>query len=155
NQVHGSAYEYYFATNVGAANLWSNNHKIINGAATPLPSNHRNRFGGTLGGQLIPKRILGGKTYFFVNFEGYRFPNVSTYEHIVPSDLMRLGVIQIPNAAGVWQAYNMNPTPVTYQGTTYAPAVCPGGACDPRGLGLNPIVNQIWSKFMPAPNDLQ
>jgi len=37
--------------------------------------------------------------------------------------------------------------------TTVAPAVCPAGACDPRGLGLNPIVNQIWSKYMPPPND--
>ena len=155
NDWHGSAYEYYFATNVGAANLWSNNHKIINGKATPLPSNHRNRFGGTLGGQLIPKKILGGKTYFFVNFEGYRFPNVSTYEHIVPSELMRLGVIQIPDAAGKWQAYNLNPGPVTDSaGNVYQPAVCPGGACDPRGLGLNPVVKQIWSKFMPVPNDL-
>ena len=154
NQFHGSAYEYYFATNVGAANSWSNNHKIINGHATPLPSNHRNRFGGTLGGELIPKKILGGKTYFFVNFEGYRFPNVSTYEHIVPSELMRLGVVQIPDAAGKWQPYNLNPYAVTDSaGNTYQPAACPGGACDPRSIGLNPIVKQIWSKYMPLPND--
>ena len=151
---HGSAYEYYFATNIGAANLWANNHKIINGEATPLPPNHRNRFGGALGGQLVPKRVLGGKTFFFVNFEGYRFPNVSTYEHVVPSDLLRLGVIQIPDSAGVWRAYNVNPYPVTYNGVTYAPAACPSGLCDPRGIGLNPIVNQIWSRFMPEPNDL-
>ncbi len=156
NDWHGSGYEYYFATNVGAANLWSNNHKIINGAATPLPSNHRNRFGGTLGGQLIPKRILGGKTYFFVNFEGYRFPNVSTYEHIVPSDLLRQGVIQINTSGSTWTAYNLNPFPVTVNGQTYQPAVCPSstGSCDPRGLGMSPIVKQIWTKMMPEPNDL-
>jgi hypothetical protein len=156
NQWHGSGYEYYFATNVGAANLWANNHKIINGQATPLPSNHRNRFGGTLGGQLIPKKILGGKTYFFVNFEGFRFPNVSTYEHIVPSELLRLGVVQIPDASGKnYLPYNLNPYAVTdSQGNRYDPAVCPAGPCDPRGIGINPIVKQIWTKQMPMPNDL-
>ena len=25
--------------------------------------------------------------------------------------------------------------------------------CDPRGIGLNPIVNSIWTKFLPLPND--
>ena len=154
NLWHGSAYEYYFGTNVGAANLWANNHKIVNGQAKPLPSNHRNRFGGTLGGQLIPRKFLGGKTYFFVNFEGYRFPNASTYEHIVPSELLRLGVVQLPDASGKYQAYNLNPYAVTdSKGTTYQPAICQGGPCDPRGIGLNPIVKQIWTKYMPLPND--
>ena len=155
NQWHGSGYEYYFATNLGAANSWKNDHTPYgNLPSTPLFSNHRSRFGGALGGQLIPKKVLGGKTYFFVNFEGYRFPNVSTYEHIVPSDLLRLGVVQIPNSAGTYIPYNLNPYAVTYNGVTYAPASCPAGACDPRGLGLNPIVKKIWTTQMPEPNDL-
>ena len=80
NTYHGSAYGFYFATNVGAANSWTNNHTPSGGLAyTALPSNHRNRFGGSLGGVLLPK-LLGGKTYFFVNYEGSRFPNVGTYE---------------------------------------------------------------------------
>ncbi|SPF54390.1 Cna B domain protein (fragment) [Candidatus Sulfopaludibacter sp. SbA4] len=36
---------------------------------------------------------------------------------------------------------------------TYQPAVCPAGLCDPRGIGLNPIVNQIWTKQMPLANN--
>jgi hypothetical protein len=56
----------------------------------------------------------------------------------------------------VYQAYNLNPFPVTVNGTTYQPAVCgTGQLCDPRGIGLNPIVNQIWQKYMPLPNDPQ
>ena len=79
NAYHGSAYGFYFATNVGAANSWSNNHTPSGGLTyTALPSNHRDRFGGSLGGVLFPK-LLGGKTYFFVNYEGSRFPNVCTY----------------------------------------------------------------------------
>jgi hypothetical protein len=153
NQYHGSAYEYYFATDVGAANTWKNNHTPADGLPyTPLPSTHQNRFGGTLGGPLTP-RFWDGKTYFFANFEGYRFPDNATYERPVPSALLRAGVIQLPNAAGQYVPYNLNPTTVSVGGAAYAPAVCGSGPCDPRGLGLNPVVSEIWSKYMPLPND--
>ena len=155
NQFHGSIYEYYFSSNVGGANLWKNNHTLVNGAATPTPIGHQNRFGASLGGQLIPKRLLGGKTYFFFDYEGRRFPQVESFERVTPTPLMRLGVIQVLNSANQYVAYNLTPNPVTYNGVTYAPATCPAGACDPRGLGLNPIVSQIWNKQMPLPNDSQ
>ena len=155
NQFHGSVYDYYFATNVGAANLWRNNHvpDTQHGLPfTPLTSSHKNRFGGTLGGPLLP-RMLGGKTWFFINYEGYRFPNATSIEKNVPTPLLRLGVVQVQNSAGVYQPYNLNPYPVTYNGTTYPPAACGSGLCDPRGIGINPIVSQIWNKYMPLPND--
>jgi hypothetical protein len=155
NQFHGSGYEYYFSSNVGGANQWKNNHTLVNGAATPTPISHQNRFGGSLGGQLIPKAILGGKTYFFVNYEGRRYPQVESFERTVPTPLMRLGVIQVLNSSSQYVAYNLTPNPVTYNGVTYNPATCPAGSCDPRGLGLNPIVSQIWNKQMPLPNDSQ
>ena len=58
NTFHGSGYGYYFATNVGAANSWVNNHTpsaIAGTPYTPLPSNHRDRFGASLGGPVLPK----------------------------------------------------------------------------------------------------
>ena len=155
NQWHGSGYEYYFSTNVGGANQWKNNHTLVNGAATPTLISHQNRFGGSFGGQLIPKAILGGKTYVFVNYEGRRYPQVTTLDRLVPSPLLRLGVIQVLNSSNQWVPYNLTQSPVTYNGTTYEPATCPNGSCDPRGLGMNPIVSQIWNKQMPLPNDLQ
>ena len=85
NTYHGSAYGFYYATNVGAANSWLNNHTPAGGLPTrALPSNHRSRFGGSLGG-ILPPKLLGGKTYFFVNYEGSRFPNVAPYDTPVPS----------------------------------------------------------------------
>jgi hypothetical protein len=161
---HGSGYWYYYGTDVGAANSWQDDHTRQTTSSgqvlspfTPLPSNHRNRFGGALGGPLTPK-IAGGKTFFFVNYEGLRYPNVGTYERPVPTDTMRLGVIYVPNSAGTYLPYNLNPytvtapNPVTGVMTTYQPATCPSGLCDPRGIGINPVVSKIWS-YMPQPND--
>src|SRR5215813_5427503 len=149
NQFHGSVYEHYLGSNF-QANTWSNNR-----THTPLPSSHQNRFGASLGGVLLPD-MLGGKTYFFANYEARRFPQSTNITRTVPTALLRAGVIQVLDSTGKnYIAYNLNPTPVTVNGVTYQPATCGATnvACDPRGIGLNPIVSQIWSKYMPLPND--
>jgi hypothetical protein len=152
NSFHGAGYEYYFAPNVGGANNWDANHTPASGFPfTPIPITHTNRFGGALGGPLLPK-MAGGKTYFFVNYEGFRFPQAAVYERAVPTALLRAGVIQI-NQGGKWTPYNLNPVPVTVNGVTYQPATCGGQLCDPRGIGMNSIVSQLWQKYMPLPND--
>ncbi len=153
NQFHGAAYEYLLSSYF-SANTWKNDHTPAYGKAyTPLAKTHQNRYGAALGGPMLPN-WLGGKTYFFVNYEARRFPQSTTFERLVPTALLKAGVIQLPNSAGVYQAYNLNPTPVTVGGVTYQPAVCPAGSCDPRSLGLNPVVSKVWS-YMPAPNDPQ
>src|SRR5262245_59286028 len=148
NQFHGSVYEHYLGSNF-QANTWANNR-----THTPLPSSHQNRFGAALGGPLLPE-MLGGKTYFFANYEARRFPQSTTVNRAVPSALMRAGVIQVPDSSGKYIAYNLNKTPVTVNGVTYQPATC--GAtnvpCDPRELGLNKLVSDIWTKYMPPQND--
>ena len=158
---HGALYDFYLGSNFGA-NSWVNDHTPLkNGAGqvvkpfTPLPSNHYNRFGASAGGPIAP-RMLGGKTYLFANYEGRRYPQNTTVDKLSPTPLMRLGVIQVQDASGKYQPYNLNPVPVTYNGVTYAPASCassPNGLCDPRGIGLNSLVSQIWNKQMPLPND--
>src|SRR5499427_6254778 len=160
NQFHGAAYEHYFGSNFGA-NTWQNNHTPVKDTSgkivspfTKLPASHQNRFGFSAGGPISPE-FLGGKWYMFANYEARRFPQSAPFERLVPSDLMRAGVIQVPDSSGVFQAYNLNPHPVTVNGITYQPATCGSAnvACDPRHLGLNPLVSQLWSKFMPLPND--
>jgi hypothetical protein len=153
NQYHGAAYENYFANNVGAANLWLNNHTpsgFYGTPDTPLPKSHRNRYGGAFGGTLLPK-FWGGKTYFFANYEANRFPINTTLERGSPTALYRAGVIILPNTAGVNTPYNINPFAVTVNGTTYQPCAATS-SCDPRGLGINPTVQALWNK-MPLPND--
>ncbi len=152
NSFHGSAYEYYFATDVGAANTWDNNHTPSgNLAYTPLPITHNNRYGAAIGGPMLPK-FLGGKTYFFYNTEYVRFPQSEVLTKPVPTQLMRDGIIQIKEN-GVEVPYNLNPISVTVNGVQYAPAQCGTNLCDPLGIGLNSQVSALWNKFMPLPNN--
>src|ERR1700730_3993576 len=118
NAWHGTAYEYYLDNNFNA-NTWDNN-----GSGTKLPSYHYSRFGGAGGGPIIPKTILGGKTYFFGNYEGFRWPNSSTVERAVPSANMRNGILTF---GGV--QYNLNTGTNCGSGGT--------SPCDPRALGIN------------------
>ena len=148
NALHGSVYEYYLDNNF-SANTWDNN---FNGV--PVPNWHRSRFGARAGGPILPS-FLGGKTYLFGNYEGYRFPYSITVERAVPSAAMRLGLLQFGGTV-----YNLNPTAVTYNGVTYpGNAGCTPangfatGVCDPRGIGINPLVQQIWNTHVPASNE--
>jgi hypothetical protein len=152
NQFHGSAYYYYSSSDVGGANTWDNNHTPSgNLGYTPIPITHNNRYGFTVGGPMLPK-FWGGKTYFFFGYEGFNFPQSAIEDKQTPTPLLRAGVISIEEG-GTYVPFNINPYPVTVGGTTYQPAVCGGGACDPRGIGLNAQVSTLWNKFMPLPNN--
>ena len=124
NTFHGSAYEYYRDNN-WSGNSWQNNYNGVG-----LPTFHYSRFGGAIGGPLIPFNVLGGKTYFFFNYEGFRFPNSATYSRNVPSANLRAGLL---TDTQLNQTYSIQ-------------------ANDPNLIGLNPIVAQIWNNYMPASN---
>src|SRR3989440_1483983 len=126
---------------------------------SPIIPNHRSRFGFTVGGPIIPKKILGGKTYLFFGYEGFRFPGSGLFEKQSPSIAMRAGVIQVPDSAGVFQPYNLNPGPVTTVvgnpaagnlRTVTLPGT--GTTLDPRGLGVSPTIQGVW-KTMPGGSD--
>jgi hypothetical protein len=150
NQWHGTAYEYYLS------NAWGANGFNNDASNSPKPSYHYNRFGASGGGPLISKNILGGKWYFFANYEGFRWPDSTTVTRATPSAAMDQGILQF---GGV--AYNLNPTPVAYNGPATSvltpgevvpSAVCPAGPCDPRGLGISTTQQTIWTKYMPPSN---
>jgi hypothetical protein len=124
NAWHGTGYEYYVDNNF-SANTWDNNQAS---PKIPVPDWHRNWFGGAIGGPIIPKEILGGKTYFFFNYQGARWPNSETINKLVPSANMRLGLLTDPSG----NTYNLN-------------------TLDPRGIGINSFVQQLWNTYMPPP----
>lgn len=124
DKIHGTAYEYYFDNNF-SANSWSNNL-----AGAPVPSFHYSKFGVSAGGPLTP-HIWGGKTYIFGMYQGWRFPQSTTFYHTVPSPSLLAGMITDPKSG---KTYDLK-------------------AIDPRGIGINPTVLAMWKKYMPAGTD--
>ena len=137
NQFHGSAYD-FFQSDVLSANDWFNNF-----SGSGKPKSHYNKFGGSLGGPIGPS-FWGGRTYFYTNYEGERYPRSGPYERLVPSDTLREGIIEERDAAGNIIKYNLATS--TMCGTTG------GQPCDPRGIGLSPTINAMWSKYEPHCN---
>jgi hypothetical protein len=154
NSWHGTGYEYYF-NNGFNANTWDNKAVLpADGGPLPQPYYHYNRFGGAGGGPIIPKTILGGKTYFFGNYEGFRWNNSQNYEVAVPSADMRAGILHFNVCNASCQAGTTAPVPTVFNlnnGTNCGPNG--NVACDPRGLGINPLVQQMWNTFEPIGND--
>ncbi len=93
SSFHGTAYEYYKDNN-WSSNSWQNNeYNSEPGGHISLPSYHYSRFGGAIGGPVTSKNLLGGKTFFFFNYEGFRFPSAETITRNVPSPALRLGLL--------------------------------------------------------------
>ena len=143
NAFHGSAYE-YFQSQLFNANSWDNNRH-----GNPIVKFHDNRFGGGVGGPLLPGRFLGGKTYFYGFYEGRRFPGTAAIqEWAVPSALMRQGILQWKDSTGTVHQVNLATSTACNVTTTNTT-----GACDPRGVGISPLVQAFWNKYEPLPND--
>jgi hypothetical protein len=70
NSWHATGYEYYLDNNF-SANSWQDNAK--DNGYEPPPSYHYSKYGFGGGGPIFPK-FLGGKTYLFALYQGYRFP---------------------------------------------------------------------------------
>jgi hypothetical protein len=154
SSFHGTAYEYYKDNN-WSSNSWANNQNNFEpGGHIGLPAYHYSRFGGAIGGPITPKELLGGKSFFFFNYEGFRYPNSQTITRNVPSPALRLGLLTDSSTGAI--AYNLNNAPVTFNGITYPAnygcSGAPGGFCDPLHLGINPLVSQIWNKYEPQSN---
>jgi len=143
DQFHGAAYD-FFQGDWLDSNSWSNNFSGV-----PKPKSHQNRYGFDVGGPMLPKHVLGGGTYFFVNYEAQRYPFNTTgeFNRSVPSAALRQGIITIPTSEGN-QTFDLS-QPLNICGAT-------GGLpCDPRNAGMSSAVSTIWQKYMPLPNYTQ
>ncbi len=128
--VHGTVYEYYLDSNIGA-NTWQNNFPVgfSGGGYTPKPSYHYSRFGAAAGGPIAPYKF-GGKTYLFANYEGFRYPLAATYERDVPSyQFLQQGQL-------------------TFGTSTYSAAQLL--AADPRKIGQNATLRNFYNTQLPV-----
>lgn len=138
NAFHGSAYEFLQNSDLNA-NTWGRNRL---GQANPLSRD--NRFGGSFGGY-IPKLPEKAKTFFFVNYEGRRDLGSTQISTTVPTASLRQGILRFADATGNVISYNLlNSTQCGASGN---------GACDPRAKGMDPLVSQLFSKYIPAGNN--
>jgi len=132
NDLHGSVYWYHQNDNLNA-NTWDFNRVGIR-----KPELKDNRFGASAGGPIIKD-----KTFIFGHYEGRRFPRTATITRLVPTDTLRQGILRFRDAAGNIVSYDLKTSRLCGDGTQ---------PCDPRGLGLSPVVRALWN-LLPAGND--
>src|SRR3954469_24541209 len=80
NQFHGSGFEFLRNDKFDANDLFNNKF------GRAKPAFRQNQFSGTLGGP-----IRHDRTFFFMDYQGWRVRNAQTYLSSVPSTLMRSG----------------------------------------------------------------
>lgn len=122
NTLHGSVY-WFHQNSALNANSWDNNRNKIK-----KPPTHDNRVGASVGGP-----IFKNKTFFFANYEIRRFPQSLQDTRIMPSALLRQGILQFKDAAGNVNQYNLK-------------------TLDPRGIGISPTIATLWG-MMPQGTD--
>lgn len=141
-QWHGAAYD-FFQSSVLDANTWANDR-----TGSPKQKTHQNRFGGAIGGPISPLgNALGGKSFFFVNYEGRIFPQAATDDSSVPTTNLENGIFTFKDNAGNIDTWALNGVACAKTTTD------PSGACDPRNLGIDPLIQKIWQTYMPTGNN--
>ena len=141
NQFHGSLYEYWTGSTLGA-NSWTNNQ-----AGVPKPHEVNNRFGFTLGGPIVKNKL-----FFFGNYEGRRFRQSAGITTDVPTFCARNGILRFKNGANQLQSYNFDPNLTSAVASQCGVAMgTPVSSLDPRALGIDPLIQKYWANE-PLPN---
>ena len=131
NQLHGSAFEFLRNSAMDA-------RSFFNTAGTPFPAFRYNQFGFSLGGPVwLPKVYHGkNKTFFFVDYEGFRRTSLSSFLVTVPTLAMRTGDFSRENR--VFDPLTTRPNP-SGSGTIrdqFTNNIIPSGKFDPVTLKL-------------------
>lgn len=104
NQLHGSLFEFLRNSAMDARNFFSPK-------GTAFPTFRLNQFGGSFGGPVVIPKIYNGKdrTFFFVDYEGYRRDSQSLLTGNVPTLAMRRG--DFSETAPIYDPLTTRPNP--------------------------------------------
>jgi hypothetical protein len=149
NELHGSAWE-FLRNKVLNANTFFNNE-----AGIARPAFTQNQFGFNVGGPVYIPKIYNGKdkTFFFVNWEGFRLRQGQSFVQTVPTaaertgDLSALGPIYDPLTtcgSGAPGSPTCAPGQAQYSRQPFAGSVIPTSRLNPTSLK--------WLNLYPAPN---
>jgi Carboxypeptidase regulatory-like domain/TonB dependent receptor len=135
NDLHGTVWEYLRNKVLNANDFFSNRNGTPRGAFT------QNQFGFNVGGPVIIPKIYNGKnkTFFFVDYEGFRLRQGASYTETVPTATERTGNLTTLAAAQGQNIYD----PLTTCGAAGSgyPRVCaPGEALGSRLQFPNNVV---------------
>jgi len=135
NAYHGSVYEYHNDDALNA-NGWGNDRLGL-----VKPQSVDNRFGATFGGPILKQHL-----WAFVNYEGRRFHDSSTFTAVVPTASLQQGILKFPDAStpANIDSYSFQPGSIT--------TACGGVSCDPRNLGFNSVIKSQLALY-PAGNN--
>jgi len=87
NELHGNVYEFLRNKELNANSFFNNRNGVPTGAFT------QNQFGATLGGPVVLPRLYNGRnrTFFFLNYEGFRLRQGQGVLLSVPTQAQRNG----------------------------------------------------------------
>src|SRR3954454_584164 len=104
NQLHGSLFEYLRNSAMDARNFF-------NPVGTAFPTFRLNQFGASFGGPVVLPKLYHGKdkTFFFVDYEGYRRDSQVLLLGNVPTALMRTG--NFSETAAIYDPLSTVPNP--------------------------------------------
>jgi hypothetical protein len=154
NDLHGTVYEFLRNRDLDANDFFSNTNGTPRGAFT------QNQFGFNVGGPVFIPKIYNGKnkTFFFVNYEGFRLRQGASYTETVPTAAERTGDL---SALATSQGVNIyDPLTTCGSGPGYARPCGPGEAPGSRlqfpgnvvpANRINPT-SLVFLKLYPMPN---
>ncbi|MBV8707283.1 MAG: TonB-dependent receptor, partial [Acidobacteriaceae bacterium] len=121
NQLHGSLFEFLRNSAMDARNFF-------NPVGTPFPTFRLNQFGGSFGGPVVLPKIYNGKnrTFFFVDYEGYRRDSQQLQLGNIPTIRMRNG--DFSETAPIYDPLSTVPNP---NGSGFIRTQFPGNRIDP------------------------
>ncbi|HMJ60170.1 MAG TPA: carboxypeptidase-like regulatory domain-containing protein [Bryobacteraceae bacterium] len=153
NRIHGSGWEFLRNKELNANTFFNNKGGV------PRPAFTQNTFGANLGGPVYIPKIYNGrdKTFFFVNYEGFRLRQGQSSTQTVPSLAARNGDLSAYAAAVGTNIYD----PLTTCGTDPSKPCAAGAATGARqpfagnqipSSRLNPTSVKYLSLYYPLAN---